>query len=67
LECLNLVREQGVGVLLITHQIGFARRSCDGFVFIDGGQVVEHGGQEQLIQPRTDRFAQFLKMVEAAH
>jgi hypothetical protein len=29
--------------------------------------VVEHGGQEQLIQPRTDRFAQFLKMVEAAH
>ncbi len=67
LECLNLVREQGVGILLITHQLGFARRSCDEVVFMDGGRVVEHGGRERIIQPLTERFAQFLKMVEAAH
>lgn len=59
LECLKLVKEQGVGVLLITHQLGFARRSCD--------HVVESGGRERLIQPLTDRFSQFLKLVEAAH
>lgn len=67
LECLNLARAQGVGILLITHQLGFARRSCDHVVFMDGGHVVESGGRERLIQPLTDRFAQFLKMVEAAH
>lgn len=67
LECLKLVKERGVGILLITHQLGFARRSCDHVVFMDGGTVVESGGRERLIQPLTDRFAQFLKMVEAAH
>lgn len=66
-DCLKLVKDRGVGILLITHQLGFARRSCDHVVFMDGGCVVEHGGRERLIQPLTDRFAQFLKMVEAAH
>ena len=67
LECLNLVREQGVGILLITHQLGFARRSCDEVIFMDQGRVVEQGGRERIVQPLTDRFTQFLKMVEAAH
>jgi polar amino acid transport system ATP-binding protein len=67
LECLNLVRDQGVGILLITHQLGFARRSCDEVVFMDGGKIVEQGGKQHLLQPQTERFAQFLKMVEAAH
>ncbi|MGE3769536.1 MAG: ATP-binding cassette domain-containing protein [Bdellovibrionales bacterium] len=67
LDCLKIVKEQNVGILLITHQLGFARRSCDHVVFMDGGTVVEAGGRERLIQPLTDRFAQFLKMVEAAH
>jgi len=67
LECLKIVKEQNVGILLITHQLGFARRSCDQVVFMDGGTVVEQGGRERLIQPLTDRFQQFLKLVEAAH
>lgn len=67
LECLKIVKEQNVGILLITHQLGFARRSCDHVVFMDGGTVVEQGGRERLVQPLTDRFGQFLKMVEAAH
>lgn len=66
-DCLKLVSARGVGILLITHQLGFARRSCDHVVFMDGGTVVESGGRERLIQPLTDRFTQFLKMVEAAH
>lgn len=67
LDCLKLVKEQGVGILLITHQLGFARRSCDEVVFMDGGRVVEQGGRERILQPLTERFSQFLKLVEAAH
>lgn len=67
LECLKIVKDQGVGILLITHQLGFARKTCDHVVFMDGGTVVEAGGRERLVQPLTGRFAEFLKMVEAAH
>lgn len=67
LECLKMVKDRGVGILLITHQLGFARKSCDHVVFMDGGHVIEHGGRERLIQPLTERFADFLKLVEAAH
>jgi ABC-type polar amino acid transport system ATPase subunit len=67
LDCLKLVKEQGVGVMIITHQLGFAKKSADEIVFMDDGRVVEHGTAEILSAPKTERFREFLKLVEAAH
>lgn len=67
LDCLKLVKEQGVGVMIITHQLSFAKKSADEIVFMDGGRVVEHGSADILAAPKTDRFKEFLKLVEAAH
>lgn len=66
LDCLGLVKQQNVGVMIITHQLGFARKSADEIVFIDGGRVVEHGAANILQNPVSDRFRHFLKLVEAA-
>lgn len=63
---LEHLKERGIGVFIITHQIGFASRAGDNIVFMDGGHVVENGGPEILKNPKSDRLKDFLSMVELA-
>lgn len=63
---LEHLKERGIGVFIITHQIGFARRAGDNIVFMDAGHVVEQGGPEILKAPKTERLKDFLSMVELA-
>jgi polar amino acid transport system ATP-binding protein len=56
---------QGLTMIVVTHEIGFAREAADRVVFMDGGQVVEMGRPEEVIgnpqHPRTKAFlARFL-------
>jgi polar amino acid transport system ATP-binding protein len=55
----NLAKE-GMTMLVVTHEMGFAREVADRVVFMDGGVVVEEGVAEQVIsaptQPRTKEF-----------
>ena len=55
----NLAKE-GMTMLVVTHEMGFAREVADRVVFMDGGVVVEEGAAEQVIssptQPRTKEF-----------
>ncbi|KRE79529.1 amino acid ABC transporter ATP-binding protein [Arthrobacter sp. Soil763] len=55
----NLAKE-GMTMLVVTHEMGFAREVADRVVFMDGGVVVEEGAAEQVIgaptQPRTQEF-----------
>jgi ABC-type polar amino acid transport system ATPase subunit len=60
---LHHLKERGIGVFLITHQIGFARKSADQIIFMDGGCVVEKGKPDILTNPKTDRLTQFLSVV----
>jgi len=66
-EVLLLVRElkeQGVTILMATHEMGFARQVADRALFLDGGRVVEQGPPgEVLEQPREARTRQFLARV----
>jgi len=62
-EVLRLVRElkdQGVTILMATHEMGFARQVADRVVFLDGGRLVEQGPPEVVLtnpsQPRTRQF-----------
>lgn len=47
-------------MIVVTHEIGFAREAADRVVFMDGGVVVEQGPPEQVIanprHPRTQAF-----------
>ena len=62
---LHALRGQGVGMLLITHSLAFARTSADHVVFLDRGRVIEAGGRSVLDAPEHARVRQFLQLLEA--
>lgn len=66
-EVLALIEElarSGTTLVIVTHEIGFARRIADKLVFMEGGRVVEVGTPAQLLeQPRQARTAEFLASV----
>lgn len=63
---LTHLKERNIGVLLITHHLGFARQAADQIVFMDGGIIEEKGGPEILISPKSERLRQFLSLAEMA-
>ncbi len=66
LDYLLHLKSQGVGVFLITHLIGFARRAADQILFMNNGRIEEHGGPEIITAPKSPRLQNFLKTIEAA-
>ena len=66
-EVLDVMRglaEAGMTMLVVTHEMGFARRVADRVVFMDGGLIVEEGPPEQVIgDPQQERTKQFLEQV----
>ena len=69
-EVLGVIRalaREGTAMLLVTHEIRFAREVADRVVFMDGGVIVEQGPAHEVIDaPRTPRLAQFLGQVAGA-
>jgi polar amino acid transport system ATP-binding protein len=54
----------GTTMVVVTHEIGFARRAADRVVFMDEGRIVEAGPPEQVIDaPRHERTKAFLARV----
>lgn len=66
LSHLQMLRDKGIGILIITHLIGFARRAADQIVFQDGGRILERGGKEMLDNPKQERVRRFLSIIESA-
>jgi polar amino acid transport system ATP-binding protein len=58
---------RGMTMVIVTHEMGFARDSADRVCFLDRGRIVEHGPPEQLFsapqEPRTRQFLQ--RIIEA--
>lgn len=53
--------ENGMTMVIVTHEMGFARDVADRIVFMDGGVIVEQGPAEQVIDhPREERTRAFL-------
>jgi ABC-type polar amino acid transport system ATPase subunit len=61
---LTHLKERGIGVMLITHHIGFAKRAADQIVFMDGGRIVESGTKSILENPASPRLREFLSIAE---
>ena len=56
--------ETGMTMIVVTHEIGFAREVADRVVFMDGGHIVEEGKPEDLlVNPKEERTRTFLKRV----
>ena len=65
-EVLNVMRDlanDGMTMIVVTHEIGFAREVADQVVFMDGGKVVECGTSGIIDNPQTERFKDFLHNV----
>jgi polar amino acid transport system ATP-binding protein len=66
-EVLDVMRElagEGMTMIVVTHEIGFAREVGDNVVFMDGGVIVEQGPPAQILdRPREERTKRFLGLV----
>ena len=63
LAVMERLAEQGMTMVVVTHEMGFAREVGDHLVFMSGGVIVEEGGREVLGAPREERTQAFLKAV----
>jgi polar amino acid transport system ATP-binding protein len=57
----DLAKNGGMTMIVVTHEMGFAREVADRVVFMEGGVVVEQGTPDQVFDnPKNERTAQFL-------
>ena len=63
LDVMKELAQEGMTMVVVTHEIGFAREVADQIVFMDGGVVVEQGGPEIIDNPQEPRFKDFLQHV----
>ena len=67
-EVLAVIRrlaEMGMTMLVVTHEVRFARDVADRVIFMDEGKIVEEGAPADVIdQPRHERTRRFLRLVE---
>jgi ABC-type polar amino acid transport system ATPase subunit len=70
-EVLLVIRrlaEEGMTMIIVTHEIPFARDVGDDLVFMDGGMIVERGRPDCLLSaPSTDRLKFFLRRYQGEH
>ena len=66
-EVLNVMKDlakKGMTMVVVTHEIGFAREVGDRILFIDGGKILEEGTPEEVLNnPKNDRTKDFLSKV----
>jgi ABC-type polar amino acid transport system ATPase subunit len=66
LSYLKRLSKKGIGILIITHLLNFAREAADKVIFVDSGQIIESGGREVLDSPKHERVKKFLSVIESA-
>ena len=65
-EVLHVMREladEGMTMVVVTHEINFASHIADQVIFMDQGAIVERGGPSLITNPRSDRAKTFFKSV----
>jgi polar amino acid transport system ATP-binding protein len=69
-EVLNVIRglkDDGMTMVIATHEMGFARDVADQVCFLDQGRILEHGSPEQIFStPQEARTQQFLQRITDA-
>lgn len=67
-EILRVIRslaDKNITMVIVTHEIGFARNVSDRIIFMDKGVVAEEGTPEEVIDnPKNERTKEFLKLID---
>ena len=65
LDVMNDLAASGMTMIVVTHEMGFARNVSNTVAFMDGGRLIEHGPSARVLtQPDNPRTADFLKAVQ---
>jgi len=64
LAVMQALAEEGMTMVVVTHEMGFARQVADRVMFIDEGLVIEEGSPAEIFDnPREERTQRFLSKV----
>ena len=64
LEVMKQLAAEGMTMVVVTHEMGFAREVADRVIFMDGGYIVEEGTPEEIFShPKEERTISFLNKV----
>jgi len=63
LETIRSLAEEGMTMVVVTHEIGFARDVADRVLYMDQGLVAEEGPSSIIDNPKTDRMKEFLSSI----
>lgn len=64
LDVMKKMASQGMTMIVVTHEMGFAREVADRVIFMDGGEIVEEGSPEGIFTaPKHTRTREFLSKV----
>ncbi len=64
LDVMVELAHEGMTMVVVTHEMGFAHKVADKMIFMDEGEIVEHGTPEQFFaSPKTERCRTFLSQI----
>jgi ABC-type polar amino acid transport system ATPase subunit len=68
LDVIKTLAGEGMTMIVVSHELGFARDVAHHVLFMDEGRVVEEGPPEEvLVSPRTERARRFLRLMGDSH
>ena len=64
LKVMQDLAEEGMTMIVVTHEMGFAREVSNHLIFMEGGYIVEEGNPKEIFaNPKNERTRQFLSSV----
>ena len=64
LDVMKELADEGMTMVIVTHEMGFAKEVADRVIFMDGGYIVEEGTPLEIFEnPKEDRVKEFLSKV----
>ena len=64
LEVMKKLAKSGITMIVVTHEMGFAKEVADEIIFMDQGVILEQGAPKQIFEnPKFDRTKEFLKRI----
>ena len=64
MEVMRDLAKKGMTMIIVTHEMGFAREVADRVIFMDEGYLIEEGSPENIFDnPKEERVREFLEKV----
>jgi glutamate/aspartate transport system ATP-binding protein len=63
LDVMVELAQEGMTMMVVTHEMGFARQVAHRVIFMDQGQIIEHGPVTLLEKPNTDAFKNYMSYI----